>query len=146
MVVLIIIALGIGAYFILSGGTKSVKTGVFGTKPSVNDLDATRLSDLDKIQKALEQYYLANAKYPESKSLTRTQDSNCPLNGLVPQYMNDLPTDPGGDTFYYGYKSDNGTTYELSAIFAKQPKQVESVETAKGFLVTLSPSVALSNQ
>jgi len=148
IVVLLIIAIVAGAYFIFfnknsstqnSGGASTINAGI-------GDEDSVRLADLDKIQKALEQYYLANGKYPEGKTLTRTQDENCPLNSLVTQYLDKVPTDPGGSDYYYGYKSEDGTNYELSAIFKEGPENVKSVETAKGFLVTLSPSVALSNQ
>lgn len=150
LVALLIIAIGAGVYFLFfNKGNSTPKTGVFESATSTitaGNEDSVRVADLDKIQKALEQYYLANNKYPESKDLTRTQDKNCPLNSLVAQYLDKLPVDPSGTDSYYGYKSENGSGYELSAMFNDAPEGVKSVETAKGFLVTLNPATTLSSQ
>lgn len=103
--------------------------------------DTTKKEDLVNLQKALEQYYLKNQEYPISKTVTKTQDSNTPLSALIPDYLEKLPTDPSGSGAYYGYKSEDGKTYELSAVFSQAPTGVKSTQIAKGYLVTLTPGL-----
>ena len=152
IVVLIIIAIGAVAYFfiirkpsatqqtgVLREGSTTVSTGTEAGN------DATRKNDLDSLQKALEQYYQTHQAYPVGKEISKTQDSNTPLTALVPDYLAKLPTDPAGGETYYGYKSPDGKTYELSAIFDTAPTGVKSTQIAKGFLVTLTPGTIIES-
>jgi hypothetical protein len=146
-VILIILVGAVLAYYFISQKSKTA-TQFSGSSISVTSTqggDLTRQTDLVNIQKALEQYYLANnQKYPVSKTLCRTQDADCVLNGLVSTYIAKLPVDPVSAN-YYGYKSEDGSTYELSAIFTEAPQGIKSIETGKGFLVTLSPSTTIQS-
>lgn len=155
VVVLLIIVVAAAIYFIYAnssstdttstttqsttttGGETEVTTG---TTTTVSN-DTTRKEDLTKIQEALEKYYRANQKYPISTEIIKTSDKNSTLASLVPDYIDKLPTDPAGGESYYGYKSADGTTYELSAVFDEAPASVKSTQIAKGYLVTLTPGI-----
>lgn len=126
----------------LSGGKN--KTSV--TAESLTGIDLTRHTDLTNLQKALEQYFAANQKYPVSPSATQTQDAAGPLQVLVPQYLLNIPVDPSGSTRYYGYESADGSTYALTAVFDTLPGGITATATADGgYQVTLSPGVVLSS-
>lgn len=88
------------------------------TSPIVisNVNDETRKKDLANIKTALEKYYAANAKYPESPTVIKTSDSsNVLVESLAPTYLDILPDDPMAPEYYYGYKSD-GETFELTCV------------------------------
>ncbi|HLB32216.1 MAG TPA: hypothetical protein VJL27_01540 [Patescibacteria group bacterium] len=126
----------------LTGGKN--KTSV--TAESLTGVDLTRHTDLTNLQKALEQYFAANQKYPVSPSATQTQDAAGPLQVLVPQYLLKIPVDPSGGTRYYGYESVDGGTYALTAVFDALPSGITATTTADGgYQITLSPGVILSS-
>lgn len=107
--------------------------------------DLARQTDLTNIQKALEQYFAANQKYPVSPTALSTADSASPLSVLVPQYLAKLPADPLGATRSYTYLSTDGGTYELKGVFDVAPSDVSNVQTVSGgFEITLSPGLTLT--
>lgn len=136
---------------ISSGGTsttgqqpsgQSSATGQTASTPAgqLSTVDGQRLRDLTQIQNALKSYYDANQRYPISKDLARLDDPQNPLNVLGIT----VPADPKTPTNYYGYKSADGTTYELSAVF--DGKQTEKdVQISKGWLVTVTPEITLKS-
>lgn len=91
-----------------------------------NTRDSERLSDIKRIQLALEVYFTENNAYPIETDPVVLGDSthNC-LNavglqaagpGCVDPFMEkNVPSDPGSD-FYY-YQSTDGSTYVITASF-----------------------------
>jgi len=79
--------------------------------------DARRKADVQAIQKALELYYQDNEAFPlpagtSIPSLPATGTSFCHPNGCnVANYLQVIPTDPGGST-PYRYAS-NGSSYQI---------------------------------
>jgi len=155
VVVLLIIIVAAVIYFIYANSSTTETTSTIsqsstttgeetevstGTTATVSN-DTTRKEDLTQIQEALEKYYKANQKYPVSAEITKTSDKNSVLTTLVPDYIEKLPTDPAGGESYYGYKSADGTTYELSAVFDEAPASVKSSQITSGYLVTLTPGI-----
>jgi len=55
--------------------------------------DARRIADIKTIQLALENYYNDNLMYP--KNIYVSNSSAAPNNGLSPNYLSVVPTDPG---------------------------------------------------
>ncbi len=107
--------------------------------------DLTRQTDLTNIQKALEQYFAANQKYPISPTAVSTADTSSTLSVLVPQYLSKLSTDPVGGTRNYTYISVDGGTYELKGVFDVAPTDVSNVQAVSGgFEITLSPGLTLT--
>ena len=91
--------------------------------------DATRVSDLKEVQKAIELYALDNGgKYPTTGgnwytqcagltgAATKTGDALIP--NLAPKYITSLPSDPtmNGSTCCYLYKSD-GNDYKFDVAY-----------------------------
>jgi len=76
--------------------------------------NAARYSNINTIQKALDQYYIANGRYPEG-ILTEYQEicvdgdiTECvDLNELVPTYIAEIPKDPQGGGYKIAINSDN---------------------------------------
>lgn len=124
----------------LTTGTASSST----TTSSQTANDTRRQSDLTTIQTALEQYFIKTGSYPVSAEVSKTQDSTNPLSVLVPDYIATLPIDPQSPQDYYGYKSADGKTYELSAIFTSKPTGINSTQLEKGYLVVLTPGVTFA--
>ncbi|MFA6422943.1 MAG: type II secretion system protein GspG [Patescibacteria group bacterium] len=90
-------------------------TSITGSRERARD--AVRKSDLRSLQAALEIYYEDNNAYPLSKSVVKTSDENNILTVLVSSnYLKTLPIDPVPDKYYYGYKSVDGKSFELTAI------------------------------
>lgn len=114
---------------------------------------AQRVSDIKKVQGALDLYYANNKSYPSTSGAHRgvcpsyngggayTTNNGLVIPGLVPQYINQIPTDPqtsaSNDSNCYLYIS-NGTDYafiihqvtELSdgsagASYSKYPELVD---------------------
>ena len=78
--------------------------------------DSQRKSDLAKIAKALEEYFLIYKKYPVVSKLEKISKTNGTLVvALYPKYISEVPIDPLDPKYYYGYESD-GTKYTLSAV------------------------------
>lgn len=89
----------------------------------VNRNDAIRKTDLINLKTALGKYYSAKQSYPTSISISKTSDVDTPLKVLVPDYISSLPVDPLSPTNYYGYKSADGKTFELTAVLEDQSDQ-----------------------
>jgi len=114
---------------------------------------AQRVSDIKKVQSALDLYYANNKSYPSTSGAHRgicasyngggayTTNNGLVIPGLAPQYINQVPADPQSSAAYdsncYLYIS-NGTDYafiihqvvELSdgsagASYAKYPELVD---------------------
>lgn len=150
IVVLVIVAIAAAAYFLFlrKPTTTEQTTSLFQESTEVttttDKFDATRQSDLKNLQEALEKYFLKNQKYPVSKIVIKTQDPDNALSALVPDFIAKLPQDPAGSDKYYGYKSEDGKTYELSAVFDSAPDEIKSSKIEKGYLVVLTPGLTFS--
>ena len=84
--------------------------------------DATRMSQLKEVQKALEAYYADNGSYPTTGGAWRGTSAGCygghgnnAIPGLAPTYISAVPEDtrPSGSSCYL-YRS-NGTDYMFLA-------------------------------
>ncbi|MEI6221618.1 MAG: hypothetical protein WCP97_02535 [bacterium] len=65
-----------------------------------------RISDLRKIQLALEDYYDSKGKYPKTNTFADLK------NTLVPDFLSSLPRNPQGDNYRYK-TNDDATYYEI---------------------------------
>ena len=86
----------------------------------IKSRDARRLADLKSLQTALELYYDSQSSpaYPTTSSGGTTVASA--LTGIVPTYMQSLPTDPSrNSTVPYKYCSIDGQGYALIASLEK---------------------------
>lgn len=86
--------------------------------------DSQRISDLKKVQAALEIYFTDSRHYPTVAVPTSYYLINSALAGLVPNYISQLPSDPAGyassfscsSNFGYSYRTDStGSRYALLA-------------------------------
>lgn len=86
-------------------------------KAAMKKRDEQRKADLATLQVAVEQYKKAKKSYPKSPTFTdsKTYLASSPLAILVPGYILGLPVDPNNPKRWYGYKSLDGKTYELTA-------------------------------
>lgn len=89
----------------------------------VNRNDSIRKTDLVNLKTALTKYYTAKQSYPTSISVSKTSDIDTPLKVLVPDYISSLPIDPLSPSYYYGYKSADGKTFELTAVLEDKSDQ-----------------------
>jgi len=86
----------------------------------VNKNDATRKTDLANLKTALNTYFSNKQAYPISVSLSKTSDPDSPLKVLVPEYIASLPIDPLSPNSFYGYRSGDGKSFELTAVLEDQ--------------------------
>ena len=99
-----------------------ISGGVVTPLPTPTDTaegrDKQRKSDLKEIQDVLLAYKAENGNYPSTSGLIeKTKDATSNLKtALVPKYLESLPLDPLADKYYYGYKSADGLSYELTSI------------------------------
>lgn len=136
-----------GALFIIRSnrGAEEVSTTEVTPPPEEPSLtpaqerDKQRKEDLKTIQTALEKYFAAKGSYPLSAKFDKTNDPASVLKqAFVPTYIASLPIDPNDPTNYYGYKSVDGKTYELTSIL--EDKTDPEGETVGGiFLYVLRP-------
>ncbi|NIT04036.1 prepilin-type N-terminal cleavage/methylation domain-containing protein [Candidatus Saccharibacteria bacterium] len=83
------------------------------TRAQQRGRDARRQSDFSSLRNALELYYADNGSYVASGSWT---DVSTALSSLVPLYIKDLPSDPGGQGQTYKYIAyDSEQTYCLES-------------------------------
>ncbi|MFA7253655.1 MAG: hypothetical protein WC107_03795 [Patescibacteria group bacterium] len=114
-------------------GSESSVNSNSSTVTVVPTNDETRMSDLAGIKAALENYKIANKKYPIAVENVRLNTlGNAVEKALVPKYISALAKDPNDSSgWYYGYKSINGSSFELSAriedISDSQAKKVGNV-------------------
>lgn len=156
IIIVLIIGGALAVYFLVINKPKDLVSSPTGTNsdlltPSATDTtvtpttvaagDTQRKTDLTNIQKALEQYYAANKKYPVSATESKTESADAALKILVPQYISSLPADPTTGQKSYLYKSADGSTYELSATFDAAPSGISKVEPVAtgGYKVVLTP-------
>jgi len=81
--------------------------------------DAKRQSDLISLKNALEIYYAENNVYVDTNNNWGdiSVTLNDPENPLVPTYIRELPSDPGGKGLTYRYRSASGAqNYCLEAL------------------------------
>ena len=89
--------------------------------------DVKRLSDLTKIERAINEYRMANGKYPGFSGVTVISTALPPgatqlqsssrgwINSDLSAFIEMMPTDPINDSsYYYSYAPDD-TSYELDA-------------------------------
>lgn len=91
--------------------------------------DSERKSDLALVQRALEQYYNDNNRYPESDNGRIKPSSGAAIEWGNPwsPYMRELPKDPKHPTKKYGYNvSLDGQTYYLFASFDRGGKDPQA--------------------
>ena len=67
--------------------------------------DVTRVAEMHQLQVALAIYYDDNGGYPGGGGVCGALPS-----GLVPSYVNALPTDPGGGSLAYAYGAASAST------------------------------------
>ncbi|KKS07182.1 MAG: general secretion pathway protein G [candidate division WWE3 bacterium GW2011_GWE1_41_27] len=97
---------------ILSGVTLSV---INPAKLQARARDSQRISDLKKIQTALEAYFSDFRSYPP-KATPASYYAVSTLSGvLVPNYISQLPTDPKGYSAAYSCAADFGYTYRTNS-------------------------------
>lgn len=79
--------------------------------------DVQRKADLATIQTYLESYKADKGAYPVASNTVKISDSSSVVvTSLVSTYASDLPDDPkASEGYYYGYKSSDGKTYELTS-------------------------------
>ncbi len=68
----------------------------------VRSRDNQRITDLNRVQAAIVQYFTVNKTYP-----TGAYSNLDGTNMLVPTYLPSLPSDPTGGTYYYNADVDN---------------------------------------
>jgi prepilin-type N-terminal cleavage/methylation domain-containing protein len=112
--------------------------------------DSRRKSDLFQIQKALEQYYEDNGRYPAVSSdgkhqITSTNGLNVVWGGPWIPYMNLVPKDPSYPTRTYVYSTDStGQSYFLYASLDRGSKDNKACNSgnACSSLSTQSPAIS----
>lgn len=100
---------------------------VFGSKARARDIK--RLSDLDLIDKAINEYALDNNTYPDAQQVLRISTEvasggpsvDNPTSGWIAgdlsSYVTRLPTDPlNSNEYHYFYYHDGKNGYELNCI------------------------------
>jgi prepilin-type N-terminal cleavage/methylation domain-containing protein len=122
---------------ILSG---IILTSLMGSKSKARD--AQRISDLNQIQLAIEQYFDRCGQYP--LTLTPGADNGCPVVGATQidlgTYISVIPTDPTGGV-PYGYIVNNQsypTDYVLHAQLENQNAAQQNSYSSSSFQAFLS--------
>ncbi len=76
-----------------------------------------RKSDVRQLAYILEKYYESKGEYPESRSLSRTDDVNGDFyKSLVPEFVGSLPVDPLPEKYYYSYTCLGGEQYTIKGV------------------------------
>ncbi len=81
--------------------------------------DQERVSEMADLRIALELYKDRNGSYPVSDGISRSIDQDYALSVLVEEgHIDSIPSDPlrVDQNYYYGYESENGENYRLSAV------------------------------
>lgn len=128
LLILLFAILGIGGYFaynyMFSGATTTTTDNSLNTAQETSTVyaaaqtdDQTRKDDLATIQNALENFYAATGNYPISDGREALNSTNNVLEKELVSagYLNALPYDPDYQK-YYAYKSDDGSTFSLTAV------------------------------
>lgn len=113
--------------------------------PQVANRDAQRQSDLVKIQKYIDLYYSDKNAYPVSIQFQRFDDLlGSVYTSLVPTYASpgNMPIDPLYPDYWYGYRSIDGKSYELTARLENETDPQGAYDLTGNFLYTLTPSTA----
>lgn len=95
--------------------------------------DAQRKSDLSQIQKALEQYYQDNGRYPASSTdfkIRRLDGTTAEWGTQWVPYITQLPKDPreSSSRRYIYYSSSDGQSYRLYAALERGNKDPQACE------------------
>ncbi|EKD49831.1 MAG: hypothetical protein ACD_63C00035G0002 [uncultured bacterium] len=90
-----------------------------------------RKQDLLAMKEALEMYYGDNHTYPESLEVSKVNDENSEVFKAISHYLKEVPKDPSGDLYFYGYKCEGGEQYELTGV-------EESVDGGAPKVITLT--------
>ena len=80
--------------------------------------DSQRKQDLSSIKMYIDQYYTKNSKYPVAPVIEKINDTSSIIyQALIPNITTSLSNDPWADDYgyWYGYRSDDGTSYYLTA-------------------------------
>lgn len=127
--------------------TKEEKKVEESKKEPVNDSatrDRQRKEDLKLIKEALAKYKQEKGQYPINETIISTGDKD---NLLVRElssrgYLATLPIDPldstQGVTYYYGYQSKDGKTFELSCLL-ENINDTEGKKLGEYLIYTLKP-------
>lgn len=115
-------------------GTNSTGTNLTTAPTSDTPLarDIQRKADLATVQTYLESYKADKGVYPTAAATVKTSDTSSVLvTSLVPTYVSIMPVDPkSSEGYYYGYKSANGITYELTSRLEDTTDPAGSLEGA----------------
>lgn len=98
------------------------------TSTTATDRDASRKTDLATIAAALEQYKSAKGSYPISSTITKLDSASSDVALKLSPYLSAIPKDPLDPQFYYGYLSENGTGYLLTAVLENK-QDAEAVQS-----------------
>ncbi len=83
--------------------------------------DTQRKADLATIKSYLDAYKTQNGSYPISTEVEHVNSATSNIaTALVPTYATTLPADPSSSTYFYGYKSTDGTNFQLTAVLEDQ--------------------------
>lgn len=113
VVIAIIAILSVTAYVALGGQTGKAR-------------NSRRMQDLSAIQSALEVYFVENySVYPATDNFQ---------SGLVPKYMQNIPTDPipGKNYVYAADAGGNNKTYQLAAVIENDDGSYEAYVIGNG--------------
>ncbi|GMR19401.1 MAG: hypothetical protein BMS9Abin34_538 [Patescibacteria group bacterium] len=98
--------------------------------------DARRQSDLSSFRNALEIYYADNGSYLTTGDVW--VDVSSALSSLVPTYIKELHSDPGGAGQTYRYRAfDSQQVYCLEAFLEAQSGTQNSCRRADGSAITI---------
>ena len=82
--------------------------------------DTQRVTEIDKIQSALEMYYLDHASYPDGDNIILGKDNGSCLNfsgwqttGCSEPYIDAIKPDPDSESTGYVYSNDGQHSYEI---------------------------------
>lgn len=124
---------------IYSGDLGSLSLESLSESANLKARDAERKADLATIKAALELWKSDRGSYPQTGEVsTKTNDNKSTLSTLVDQgYLTKLPVDPSDPTYYYGYKSVDGSGYELWSILEDQ-SDTQGVARGSYFIYSIS--------
>jgi prepilin-type N-terminal cleavage/methylation domain-containing protein len=106
--------------------------------------DSVRISDISKIQLALEQFYDSCGQYPNSLTTNEGQQAGevyCPVGVQLGTFLSQIPVDPSTKSGYYYYATGSGTkcySYHIGASL----ETTSHTELKKDSDITSSPAAA----
>ncbi len=103
---------------------------------STYERDRKRKSDLTRIAEALDLSVRAGETVPLAPTAVRLDGTN-DASSLLATYFEQVPRDPLPDQYYYGYRSDDGITYSLTAVL-EDPTDPEGTTLGSYHLYTVT--------